>query len=337
MVTMLQNDGQNVTAEDDAILYNALATGKSGIIKGCEMSITADNKIAIADGYLLIHGRVIKLNDVALNAEKPGDENIKTGSIYVQIDLADTENPAKILTSINKTKFDMEMSDINYDGIIYEYSIGEYTANSVSVLTVENTAERAGRVLMLDEIILYGDFIQKDKNKTVRAWIRDGGADLYNASGKRRVSIDQNGKIFFLDENGKTRILISESSGLVQKDENSTIRTWIRNGNLTMYNDSGTTRVHISENGDIYLKDSDGVTRAKLACDEMALYNEKGNVRTVLKSDGQIIVYDANGRVRFEMHTGEIRGYNANGFKKVELGQDALVFYNDDGTVNRRL
>lgn len=255
MVTMLQKDGQNVTAEDDAIFYNALATNQCGIIKDCDISINSENNIAIKDGYILVSGRIIKLSGVVLVAEKPGSENVETGYIYVQIDLTDAENPAKVLTAINKTQFDG--SDINYNGTIYEYPIGKYTANSVSVLTVESIAARAGRTPAFDRITLEGNMI---------IWV-----------------------------NKKVRFSIEKDGTIRQYDEAGTLRTQIQNGGISLYDSSGNKRIHCCD-GEQLLYDNKGVRRTRVATNEIALYNEKGNAKAVLSQE-RIWFYNDDGSV----------------------------------------
>ena len=316
MVTLLQFEGQNVTPEDDAILYNALASDQCGIIKNCDISINASNNIAVQDGYILVAGRIVKLTNVVLIAEKPGGEAVETGCIYVQIDLTDVENPAKLITGVNKSTF--RTSDINYNGTIYEYKIGEYTANSMAVLTVKKTALRAGRTPWFDRVTV------------------EGGFGVYH-NGKFRIRISENGDIGQYDANGTLRFRVLESGEIEQFDGNGIKRATHKLYGENLYDENGIQRGYRGADGLTEIYDENGTRTVRIAKDEVALYNSKGNVKAVVDTSGRHKSYDDNGTIRARMEVGEYQLFNNAGTLKANLGQDALVFYNDDGTVNRRL
>ena len=133
MITLKTFNGQSISAQNDAIIYQTAAP-MNGIIKGCEITLTQSNILHIAAGYGLIRGRLfeVEAEDILVNFPASGT---LVGQLYIRMDLANTESPISLqvetaasLSSLvadpdvnfNLTEFDLQLCT-------FEISVTEIT------------------------------------------------------------------------------------------------------------------------------------------------------------------------------------------------------------------
>lgn len=131
MITLIQYAGQNVSPENDASVYNALARGANSCLTEIEANITEQGKIAFTDGYMLIQGRVVHLESHTITPVLP-ESGTATGTIYIEIDITNTDAPCQIKTTLDA--FVPVQGDINLGGSLYQLQIGTYSATTVQAV-----------------------------------------------------------------------------------------------------------------------------------------------------------------------------------------------------------
>lgn len=93
MITLKTYDGQNISASDDAILYDKVI-GSSGIINGCDITHEGANILKISSGRMIIKGRIAIVEEENINANVDG----ANGKLLIHMDLNNTETPISFVT-----------------------------------------------------------------------------------------------------------------------------------------------------------------------------------------------------------------------------------------------
>lgn len=93
MITLKTYDGENISASDDAILYDKII-GASGIIDGCNITHQSGNILNISNGRMIIKGRiaVIKEENISVNVDGTN------GRLIVHMELNNATEPIKFVT-----------------------------------------------------------------------------------------------------------------------------------------------------------------------------------------------------------------------------------------------
>ena len=89
--------GGQMTAGNDAILHDR-AIANTGILHGCNITFMGANQIHIEKGYLLIKGRYCTVTEDTIQVAMSNSETELPGRLYVRADLADAQEPVKILS-----------------------------------------------------------------------------------------------------------------------------------------------------------------------------------------------------------------------------------------------
>lgn len=148
MISGITFDQQAIKAEDMAHFMKTFSSGTNGITRGC--GITSDNSnMYIAEGYLLIQGREIKI----IGTQTVPFETVTTGeeycSVVIEIDLSKTNTETvcnqlniKTLTSSSGyptlTQQDLEDNPTGtYQYLLAQYHVSASGADSFTVKTTQ--------------------------------------------------------------------------------------------------------------------------------------------------------------------------------------------------------
>ncbi len=143
MLHIIQFEGSNVTAKDDATLYNYLLNGDSGVISGFECRVTSSNNISISDGELIIKGRMITSVDTEITAELYNSSSIGKGRIYLEVDTTKSVDEAvKIKSVANSSLPNLIQQDINKSETIYQFELATYDTTNLGLSNLQNTADK---------------------------------------------------------------------------------------------------------------------------------------------------------------------------------------------------
>lgn len=121
-------DLQTFTSEAFAITFDKVLQGRSGILKGCELSNT-NNSATISEGYFVVRGRPLQIvgNETISNITNNGYY-----SLVCEIDLAKTNttdalNQAAIKTVYNANNYPtLTQQDVFGTGTIYQYEFARF-------------------------------------------------------------------------------------------------------------------------------------------------------------------------------------------------------------------
>lgn len=135
-INLVTYAGQTVTPTNDAIIYER-AVGQNGIFHGCEITVS-DNNVNITGGYGLICGREFVVQSESIAVTLSGSGTI-SGRLYVRLDLADADEPIKLLTATgNSLPALTQDDDVNYTNGVYEMELATF---DVGVSALSNCVE----------------------------------------------------------------------------------------------------------------------------------------------------------------------------------------------------
>lgn len=135
-IRMVTYPGEVRTALNDAVVYNASVS--TGALSGCDCSLSG-NEITIANGFLLIQGRLIEINSEKITIPFAASGTLK-GRVYVRADIQNTSAPAQLLYVTGSTLPALEQSeDINIAGGVYELELCTFTVGTVEITDLKKT------------------------------------------------------------------------------------------------------------------------------------------------------------------------------------------------------
>lgn len=123
--------GQTVTPLDDALFYEKAVT--SGIISGCECTLSGGNTLHMAGGHGIICGRKFTVfeSDTPIPLSSGGTLN---GRMKVHLDLADTGEPIKFVIETAAQLPDLTReNDVNINNGIYEFNMCTFSVSETAV------------------------------------------------------------------------------------------------------------------------------------------------------------------------------------------------------------
>lgn len=314
MITLIQYAGQNVTPENDASVYNALARGANSCLTEIEANINEQGKIAFTDGYMLIQGRVVHLESHTITPVLP-ESGTATGTIYIEIDITNTDAPCQIKTTLDA--FVPVQGDINLGGSLYQLKIGTYSATTVQAVSgsinmqLPNSADTTFELGYKD-----------DKTGRIKMYGTPDGASI---------------KIYRTNDGKEHAILesLSYGSSLKLKDNNGIIRAYLvaqpSGGALFLYKEDGFSLDASLGNGNLYLtgeivcngdlktnKDLHVYGNAKI--NKIMTSDANGLIFVAGKSIGNIPVGQTFARVSYDSDGGRLILYNKNGDERIRMG-----------------
>jgi hypothetical protein len=133
--------GGQITAGNDAILHDR-AIANTGILHGCNITFMGANQIHIEKGYLLIKGRYCTVTEDTIQVAMSNSETELPGRLYVRADLADAQEPVKILSVAAEHLPELTQDEnFNYDNGVWEMELATYTAGMTAIKDLTVTCE----------------------------------------------------------------------------------------------------------------------------------------------------------------------------------------------------
>lgn len=133
--------GGQITAGNDAILHDR-AIANTGILHGCNITFMGANQIHIEKGYLLIKGRYCTVTEDTIQVAMSNSETELPGRLYVRADLADAQEPVKILSVAAEQLPELTQDEnFNYDNGVWEMELATYTAGMTAIKDLTVTCE----------------------------------------------------------------------------------------------------------------------------------------------------------------------------------------------------
>ena len=126
---------QTFTSDAFAITFDKVLQGRSGILKGCNLSNT-NNSITISEGYFIVRGRTLQIvgNETISNLTNNGYY-----SLVCEIDLSKTNttdalNQATIKTVYNASSYPtLTQQDITGTGTVYQYEFARFKVENGNI------------------------------------------------------------------------------------------------------------------------------------------------------------------------------------------------------------
>lgn len=133
--------GGQMTAGNDAILHDRVIAN-TGILHGCNITFMGANQIHIEKGYLLIKGRYCTVTEDTIQVAMSNSETELPGRLYVRADLADAQEPVKILSvAADPLPKLTQDENFNYDNGVWEVELATYTAGMTAIKDLTVTCE----------------------------------------------------------------------------------------------------------------------------------------------------------------------------------------------------
>ena len=133
--------GGQMTAGNDAILHDR-AIANTGILHGCNITFMGANQVHIEKGYLLIKGRYCTVTEDTIQVAMSNSETELPGRLYVRADLADAQEPVKLLSvAADPLPKLTQDENFNYDNGVWEVELATYTAGMTAIKDLTVTCE----------------------------------------------------------------------------------------------------------------------------------------------------------------------------------------------------
>lgn len=168
----IADDGTNgiVTPDADAQVY-ACATGDAcGLITGGAVTWLGTNRLQVASGWGIVHGRCFKIEKETVLAAT-STYGTKQGRLLLRIDLAGS-TPIQFVTQAESTLSDLVQEDFTTGGTIYELPLATYSISTTTVSSLQNVAPQAAGI--------YGVAAMYTAKLTLSGWTACTGSDLSN-------------------------------------------------------------------------------------------------------------------------------------------------------------
>lgn len=130
-VRLVTFNGQNVTPQDDALLYEK-AVGENGIIYGADLSVSGANTIHIDSGFGIICGRFFEITDSDMVVTLSGSGEIN-GRVIAHLDLSNTDSPFEIMVQTGSLLPLVQDEDVNIYNGTFEILLATFKVDSLSV------------------------------------------------------------------------------------------------------------------------------------------------------------------------------------------------------------
>lgn len=135
-VTNKRWDGQTITPKHDSIQFD---NGQNGIIHGCEITHLGSNILRIAEGYMIICGRLIEVDQTDINCEVSSSGTLN-GQMIIRLNLGAVQSIDILTEAAGELTELTQDADANYDNGIYEIQLATYNVNETTISNLEVTA-----------------------------------------------------------------------------------------------------------------------------------------------------------------------------------------------------
>lgn len=207
--------GHMMTAKDDAVVYEPMLGG-NGILYGCELTYLGANQVHINAGDGVIKGRKFTVLEETLNVILPETDGL-AGRIYIRMDLADTNEPIKILSvCAAATLPDLEQDEeCNHNNGVYEIELATYTGNRSSISDLKSTYLNVSSRMAMFEKKMNGEI------DTLKKSVADGKALVASALTKAGAETANDATFQVLADNvanARPKQTVWTTSGVNMKD-----------------------------------------------------------------------------------------------------------------------
>lgn len=116
--TLLTFPDANFTPQDFSIMLERISAIKTGILHGCVVTPLGTNSVSVAEGWVAVRGRLVKVEEGSLTFALPATGSM-TYYVLLKVDLANTDAPSSVYIADALPQDESE--DFNYDqnGIAY--------------------------------------------------------------------------------------------------------------------------------------------------------------------------------------------------------------------------
>lgn len=164
-IQLVTYNNKTVTPLDDALVYDSALT-KGGMMYGADITIKSSTSLHISSGHGVIAGRKFTIDAMDVNVTLAGSGTLK-GRLYIHLDLADSNNPIKILSQVASSLTDpVQDVDANITNGIYEYNLCTFTVSTTSISNLVNVTPQykpqykklsAGNTTVTFDVPTYGN------------------------------------------------------------------------------------------------------------------------------------------------------------------------------------
>lgn len=132
--TLLTYPGASFTPQDFAIMLERVSIVKTGIMYGCNVTALGTNSVSVAEGWVAVRGRLVKVETGSLNFALPSSGSA-TYYVLVKIDLANSDSPSSVY--ISNALPDDESEDFNFNqyGIAY-FCLATITTDPLTITQI---------------------------------------------------------------------------------------------------------------------------------------------------------------------------------------------------------
>lgn len=131
-ISLKRFDSAEVTPKDDAIMFNHMMIGGSGIISGCEVTHMGGTQLRVAAGRGVILGRDFVVTQTDINAVV-SPSGTQQGRLLIRIDTANLSEPIAFVTQVGATLPALTQEDINGSGSVYELLLATYNISETLI------------------------------------------------------------------------------------------------------------------------------------------------------------------------------------------------------------
>ncbi len=134
---LLTYPGHNFTPQDFSIMLDRVSIIKTGIIRGCRVSIAegTTNTLNVSDGWVAVRGRLVKIQNGSISFQLPATGSV-TYYLLVKVDLANTAAPVSVY--ITDTLPSDETDDFNVNNSVAYCLLASIVTDPLEVKQIVN-------------------------------------------------------------------------------------------------------------------------------------------------------------------------------------------------------
>lgn len=116
--TLLTFPGSHFTPQDFAIMLERVSTVKTGIMYGCKVTQLGSNSVSVAEGWVAVRGRLVKVESGSLTFALPSSGSA-TYYVLVKVDLANSDSPSTVYIASSLPTDESADFNFNQYGVAY--------------------------------------------------------------------------------------------------------------------------------------------------------------------------------------------------------------------------
>ena len=247
MISLKQFTAAQVTAKDDALLYEWLSQRAACVFVGCEVTSLGANQMRITAGRGIILGRTFEVQQEDFTAQLADRGENWNGRVYIEIDLSNTTQPIAIKTVAAASLPELTQENINEDGTSYQMELCTYEASDVDADNVKMSVANS-RVMGWMQKDAYGGsedgVVARADTATKLADARNIG--LAKFDGSKDVTLKDIGAEPAFQKNSAFNKNFGSGAGTVCQGNDTRLSNARRASNITMQLSGTTLRVTYS-------------------------------------------------------------------------------------------